>query len=430
VRTKADINLITKAGIYNWLGKYMSLFWVVLFTHTVIHAQEKSPHKIKIAAYQNQIDSLERVDADFNKILEVKKKLAWAMAIYEREDYTYLVKLINELKAYIPEVDHFKYEAEILTIAGLIDSKRGNHENALKNHFKALSIKEKHNSSGQAFNHEQIGVVLSSRLNLKEALIKYKDARAIHLQQEKDPPKLLQRIGRTFLIMGDLDSSQHYLEKSIVRAEELNSLLVKGTSIAALAQVSIEKGEYEESIKYLDQSVDIRKNRMTVDHEITLNRLYAINYLELGNLALAREYINKALQIVRDSNSYGGLSQVYQVKVQIDKAQGYQDSVVINYDYWIKYLDSFYLIENNQNFNTVYQELGVSHKEDLIQRKDKELLIINRRNRNIIGMAVISVLALGVLSFLYRKKVSYERTIIEQNSTIKKALQEKSTRCH
>ena len=99
MRTKADINLITKAGIYNWLGKYMYLFWVVLFTQTVIHAQEKSPHNIKITSYQNQIDILEKVDADFNKILEVKKKLAWAMAIYERKDYTYEVKLINELKA-------------------------------------------------------------------------------------------------------------------------------------------------------------------------------------------------------------------------------------------------------------------------------------------------------------------------------------------
>ena len=91
----------------------------------------------------------------------------------------------------------------------------------------------------------------------------------------------------------------------------------------------------------------------------------------------------------------------------------------------IRSLDSFYLIENNQNFNTVYQELGVAQKENTIKQKNQELSMVNRRIRNIIGVATIMLLALTMLGYLYRKKVSYERTIIAQNDTIKKALAEK-----
>ena len=419
VLIKADVDL-------NILSKLICLFFVMLITHATILAQETNAHKIKIASYYNQIDSLEQAKADFDQILKIKRQLTWTLVTYEQEqDYTEQIKLVNELKSLIPQVNRYKYEAEILTIAGILDFKRGNHENALKNHFKALAIKEEHNSSGQAFNHHQIGAILSSRLNYQEALNKFRDARSIYLQEGKDPPKLLQRIGRAFLKMGQLDSSQHYLEKSILRAEELNNMLIKGTSISNLAEVSLDRGAYEESIVYLDQSVELRKNKMTIAHEITLHKLYARNYLQLRNLTLAREYINKSLHLANDLSSYGALSQAYEIKVLIDKEQGYQDSLLMDYELWIRSLDSFYLIENNQNFNTVYQELGVAQKENTIKQKNQELSMVNRRIRNIIGVATIMLLALTMLGYLYRKKVSYERTIIAQNDTIKKALAEK-----
>ena len=243
---KTDKDLIIADIMCFLLSRYICLFFVMLITHVTIHAQETNAHKIKIASYYNKIDSLERAKVDFDRVLEVKKKLAWTLVTYEQEeDYTEQIKLVNELKSLIPQVNRYKYEAEILTIAGILDLKRGNHENALKNHFKALAIKEEHNSSGQAFNHHQIGAILSSRLNYSEALNKFRDARSIYLQEGKDPPKLLQRIGRAFLKMGQLDSSQHYLEKSILRAEELNNMLIKGTSISNLAEVSLDRGAYE-----------------------------------------------------------------------------------------------------------------------------------------------------------------------------------------
>lgn len=110
-------------------------------------------------------------------------------------------------------------------------------------------------------------------------------------------------LGQTLRELGELETARILLKESISIAKAQNDKVLEGTCLSDLAILYYQMQDYESSLQYSLQSLKINQQRNDISQVPDLTRI-AITYLEAGQKPKSEEYINQALRILKNSESW------------------------------------------------------------------------------------------------------------------------------
>ncbi|MFX0066337.1 MAG: tetratricopeptide repeat protein, partial [Candidatus Hermodarchaeota archaeon] len=198
-------------------------------------------------------------------------------------------------------------------------------------------------------------------------------------------------LGILYREKGDYDQALKILKESLKLREELGNIVYIGTCLNSIGSVYGDKGELNQALKYFEQSIAIweeldNKNRLAT----ALNNIASV-YRQKGNLDQALESLEQSLKLRKKLNNIKDIARslynvglVYWFKGDFSKALVYlEQALVLNEEIQndIKTSDTlFYLVSvalDNNNLEIAQKHLARLQEIDT-KRKDK---IINRRSQ-------------------------------------------------
>ena len=374
--------------------------------------------------HYNLLDSLEHNNA--SSLQKLRAQIS-ATQYYTQERV--LKSISDSLLSLVFSNDKVKEDpqlyAKAITTRGIAEYKKMNFEKAISSHYEAIAIREKEKDPSISYNYHLIGLNLMARERPEEALKNYLKAEQLGIHRKQPNAKLSQRIAHAYKRVDDFEKSEGYFLKSIEEAKQIKSQLIEGTSLSRLADLYSIQGKHQKAIELLEQSLVLREGKMGSAHKINLHHGFAVNQLALGDTKSARTNANKAYDIAKQINSRGYQQTVLRTLVDIDKKEGEKDSSIFHYEALLTARDSFFNLENANNFHELYTKLELGEKERAILKKE---VIIQKENRtkNRLYMTVCFLTILSLMGgWLIRNKIKHEKKITEQNKIIKTALAEK-----
>jgi tetratricopeptide (TPR) repeat protein len=172
------------------------------------------------------------------------------------------------------------------------------------------------------------------------ALGDYQRALELHLRAEraaKEVPELRQKYGTTlnnismiYQARGEYDEALEYLKQTLAIDRELEDRAGEGTTLNNISQIYDARGDYGKALEYLEQSLAIRREIGDRSGEgATLNNISAIHHAR-GDSAKALEYMEQSLAIIREIGDRSGegttlnnISQIYRARGDYGKALEY-----------------------------------------------------------------------------------------------------------
>jgi class 3 adenylate cyclase/tetratricopeptide (TPR) repeat protein len=134
-----------------------------------------------------------------------------------------------------------------------------------------------------------------------------------------------------FVYQGDGNRAIEHAEQAIKYAEPLQAVAVLSMAWHSLGLGHLLLGDYENALKYMEKSLEIRRDSGMPDSSITFLPLSTL-YIGLGDLGNARSCAEKALELAqKEPNKYSeglssmhlGLISVMQDKSRLAEAEGY-----------------------------------------------------------------------------------------------------------
>ncbi len=110
-------------------------------------------------------------------------------------------------------------------------------------------------------------------------------------------PRTLQSLGFIALVQGNVTRAEEILIKALKLAKDKSHDLSVAISLKVLAEVYWKKGQLNESLASLLQSLEILENRFFMKYLLGIQNQVGIIYLEKGEVEKAREYFIKEIEI-------------------------------------------------------------------------------------------------------------------------------------
>lgn len=153
---------------------------------------------------------------------------------------------------------------------------------------------------------------------------------SIHWKSANYLGRTYQGLGLYHRLMGNIDSSLHYLHQSLKTFPSDTDSLIIGTSLFNIGVMMSQKGDHEGSLEYYFKDLAIRQhNGNLVGVADEFNNI-GIAYKELGQLDLAIEYFQQSIHVAKQANfdrglvnAYGNLSGVLSDLNRLDSAKYY-----------------------------------------------------------------------------------------------------------
>ncbi len=158
------------------------------------------------------------------------------------------------------------------------------------------------NYRGVGFVHQDMGQILKAQNRLDEALIQYRNAEEIRLDQNDKRGLSFTYFGMawTYKRMGDMARAREYMEKSLQLREELGFEKMVMACIRALAQFNMAEKRYNEAYPYLKRSYDWAMNANSAESLYESSQAMVDYYEAIGDFKGAYQY-QKILLAAKDS---------------------------------------------------------------------------------------------------------------------------------
>jgi len=163
------------------------------------------------------------------------------------------------------------------------------------------------------------------------ALDAYKRALPV-VPTKKDKGATLNNISQIYDTRGDYETALKYLELSLEIKREIGDKSGEGTTLNNISQIYDARGDYETALKYLEQCLEIFREIGDKQHEGgTLNNISQI-YDARGDYETALKYLEQSLEIRREIGDKSGEGTTLNNIGQIYDARG-------DYETALKYLE-------------------------------------------------------------------------------------------
>lgn len=171
----------------------------------------------------------------------------------------------------------------------------------------ALTIK---NPLWQARIQVTLGAILLRQEKLDTALQLLQNAQRILPRNEW--PLLLTQKGYVFERRGNLDKAAEFAQQGLALGDSLKDLRTQAMAYSDLSNLFWKQSKFDKGIEYGIRAETLYKQRGIQDMDYSFT-LYVIgnNYMELKDLANAREYFKKALVMSRRYAFYNNMADIY-----------------------------------------------------------------------------------------------------------------------
>lgn len=306
--------------------------------------------KDMLSSYLRQFRQLQQV-TNTTLILQEKKPLingVWAASsdaiaypslypliseLYDVIHYPiHTLGLWNQIKKYYGEIglkvaidsEQFRHAGRFLTYIGVINASQDNPSVALNYFQQAVDFFEKLPEDTKA--REDLAATLFhicatlNNLGLYAEVIK-NAALTISVCQETGrwdtEAFALGQIGNAYVRMGDLKNAElMYLKTAKIWENHPEKIFFRHITFYHLGRVNLVKGNYHEAQKYLEQSIEIKKQVGQLKEGLAHCAIYlGITYIKLGKLNEAQSNFDMANRIVRE--------ELYDIRAMAELRYGY-----------------------------------------------------------------------------------------------------------
>lgn len=447
---KSNIDNLNDYNTKKYLKEYLNFYNSKQFDKAIETAK-----KLNNFAIANNNDTL--IAYSYDKIGDVYDKIENndTALYYHQLAFNYWIKSGNK-----------KFWSISYNQLGLNYLRKGDYHNAIDNFLKAVEYKDYYPFDRSYLYLMNLGCAYYQQGDYKEAINVFGES------IKKYPPERLKdlsyvntlvNIALSYIGIDDFNNSYKYLNKAYQIALENNYNFSQGYILQSKAHYFFKKNLIDSSEYYYLKSLDIFKKTRTfaIANEVKLRlariyletnrlhyaktlldstyyffnkhfynksflcenyRLYALLYLNSGDLKKALAYSDSALSIAEQNNSLTLLKDIYYVRYQIfQKSNSLQNAI----DALLKYNNIYQKIFNQVNTNYIYgveRSLEIHKKSNELEKSylDKELITHNLYFAYLIISFIIVVLVLSIFLIIKlkksRKKIGEQKIIVEQQN--------------
>jgi signal transduction histidine kinase len=210
----------------------------------------------------------------------------------------------------------------------------------------------------------------------------------------------LKFLGIAYRIVGQLDSSIHFLKMSYNLKIELNDEVETSKLAYNIGNLYHLKSDYEASLKFLIKGAVIDEKMKNFSGYAWDCNLIGGCYLDLNNLTKAKEYLEKAQQILIQIGDKTGLAENYNFfgnyYVKSEEYSKAEENYRRSYALYTETQNGRGIAGVNNNLGMIYEKLG---KYDLALKHSLESLNYKRENNDLMGVGG----TLGNIGTYYQK---------------------------
>ncbi|ADR22574.1 hypothetical protein MATR_35800 [Marivirga tractuosa] len=305
---------------------------------------------------------------------------------------------------------------------------QGVYDASLKAYFEALKIFEEDNNKIE---------IVKTLNNIGETYKKQEDyaqsAKFIKLALEKldeleefSPELILVNLGQLFMLKENFDSANYYLNQ--ILNKDSVSTRSKGFTFLYKGIVNRKTGQNDSAQFYLRESLnlweEIKYDRGIVESNIEIARVY----IKQNIYSNANQHLKLAEALALKINALDLLLKIYQSKIDLYRIRGSKDSLVYNFDQYLKVKDSIFNSESRAEINklSIQYDLAQKEKERYKLALDQSQLAnkIENRTQFLILLAVALIISVVLIIYLRSKsiqlktahfKLKQQKEEIEQN---------------
>lgn len=307
------------------------------------------------------------------------------------------------------------------TQIGQIYSLQNNYVKALKELYRSLRISEKTNrlSDNTVLTLTYIGDILVTEKDTIQALTYYHKAKSLG---EKNLSKRLDRVYSNLgvLYMGtEKDSAILYFTKSL-KLYQSNKYIYGEISSRINIAVTIlnfgSKKDYPEAFKQLQKAKNQADQLNNPDVLFFSNYFFGVYYeTAKKDVPKAQSYYEKSFELLKEGYKNEYTIQLYKSLSRVSMKQGDYKTA---YEFQVKFQklqDSVFSVEKNKQFHEVQTKFDVEQKSNKINLLNKENEIQSKQKLWIFITALILVLFLIILAYVYKKEASSQKVIRKQD---------------
>ncbi|MDY8138036.1 tetratricopeptide repeat protein [Aquimarina sp. 2201CG5-10] len=353
-----------------------------------------------------------------------------------------VLKQLEEIQS--SELYYKKNKAQALNYLGIIDSKRGNAENALKNYLRALDISEAIKDSVTiGFSLHNLGMFYRRQKGYEKSKQYFKNAIAIK-EKLTDVESLAvshHMLAITYYANKQNDSSLiHILKVKALPCSKTRLAKVNGT----LAAIHYSNKEFDKAIAIYNENIGISKG-VRDQSELSISYLnVAVLYNALKEYEKALPYLDSAITIAQEQKNKGLLLKQYYSRSNLNETRKEYQQALQDYKTYKVYHDSINDTEKAKRITA----LELNHKFEK-EKQANELQLENETSRKQLYLLlfVIATVMGGVIFWLTKKnakqrleltknrlereqldKVKAELSLVTKENELKKVVIENSLR--
>ena len=335
------------------------------------------------------------------KELGAKAKVAYlisrlANSYYTEGDYPEAIRTSYEaLKIYEGLKDKPGTAYTYLLLGGLYYADK-NYSASLKNFHSGLKLYEElTDTMGVAYSKLEIGKVDVQQGNFIEAHKKFEEALKVFERNKNET-----WIAETHISLGELF-------EGLGDKNKIDS-----------------KNNYSEALKNYIQNLSYYETINDRGALTTIYHLVGKIHFKLGNLHLAKTYLEKALQLGKEIGSKGDLQDIYKSLSRLDSLQKNYQRALEHYKMHILYRDSVSNEVTKRKLVQASMQYEFDKKEAIAKTEQQKNDEVARRTRNLQYFVIGAVLLIAVFLFVYGRQKQKAKTKIEKAYAELKATQQ------
>jgi len=355
------------------------------------------------------------------KAVALSKKINWAKGLGEayrccginvaqKSDYKAALKYYNKALLIAKKLNDKNLQSKIYKNVGMAYIFMARYPEGLKYSSLALKLSEELNNQNDiAANLSNIGIAYYDLENYKKALLYYNKAKSIN-QKSGNKSYLISNLGNlgnTYKGINNLDLALDYYHQALDLAVEIGDKSSECIFSGDIGHTLLEEKKYAEAMIYFS-------NALKIAREIDMQDMVSYNignigetYLETSKLenppdaqklALAYDYLQEAIVLNLEINSWERLQKDFSCLAEIQELQGNFKQSLFSFKQSQLYKDSIFNDDNKQTIKNLEDQRTIELKEKQLQLN--RLTLQNKERQKWYYISGISfLLILGGLIF-------------------------------
>jgi tetratricopeptide (TPR) repeat protein len=366
---------------------------------------------LSLSASAQKIDSLTAV-ADTAKNEFRVKALNELFRAYSQSDPVKAIGYTREALSYATEVGDQKGLAASYNNLGIAYRNQGAFDKALEYYIQSLKIYEKlDNKEGIATTKNNISTIYSIKRDFSQAMRYLEDSHQIFLNLN-DSVRIIGSLNN----LGNLHNEIQLYDKALSYYQEATKLSdAQGKKFADplnnIGNIHFKQKNYQRAVEFYEKALDVERSQNNTVGILNVLTNLGITYAKAHQPKPAQAYLDEALQLCNQHQSFSFLPAIYKATAEnMANQNNYKEA----YEIQLKYdeaREKMFGEESSRNIAQMEILLAFQEKEkefDVLKRDDEIKTLELKNTRLVVIVVIFAVLVtLGGLNYYYlgKKKI-------------------------